>query len=70
MSSWLVGTSPFVSPKSVEVMYLGVPSFSNAPIEKMNGPAPVAVSGKPASAVAVVETCQLAMPRAPRKELR
>ena len=47
-----------------------MPSFSNALIEKMNGPAPVAVSGNPASAVAFVVTCQLAIPSAPRNELR
>ena len=68
MSSSLVGTSPFVSPKSVEVWYFGVPSLLNAPIEKMNGPAPPAVSGNPASAVAEVVTVQLAIPSAPRKE--
>ena len=70
MSCSLVGTSPFVSPKSVEVWYFGVPSSLKAPIEKMNGPAPPAVSGKPASAVAVVVTFQVVIPSAPRNEFR
>ena len=60
----LVGTSPLVSPKSVGVWYLGVPSSSNAPIGKMNGEAPDAESGKPARAVAVVETGQVGIPSA------
>src|SRR4051794_17478179 len=70
MSVWPVGTSPFVSLKSVGVVYFGVPSSLNAEIGKMNGPAPLALSGKPASAVAVVDTFQVAIPSAPRNELR
>src|SRR2546422_8847020 len=62
--------SPFVSLKSVGVWYFGVPSSLNAEIGKMNGPAPNAVSGNPASDVAEVETCQVDIPRAPRNEFR
>src|SRR5690349_25112432 len=68
MSVWLVGTSAFVSLKSVGVVYFGVPSSLNAEIGKMNGPAPLALSGKPASAVAVVDTFHVAIPSAPRNE--
>src|SRR5437763_15472898 len=70
MSVWPVGTSPFVSLKSVGVRYFGVPSSLNAEIGKMNGPAPDALSGKPARAVAVVDTLQVAIPSAPRNEFR
>src|SRR5690242_11080486 len=70
MSVWLVGTSAFVSLKSVGVRYFGVPSSLNAEIGKMNGPAPDALSGKPASAVAVVDTFQVDIPSAPRNEFR
>src|SRR6185436_7814326 len=70
MSVWLVGTSPFVSLKSVGVRYFGVPSSLKAEIGKMNGPAPLALSGKPARAVAEVEMSQVLMPTAARNEFR
>jgi hypothetical protein len=70
MSVWPVGTSPLVSLKSVGVVYFGVPSSLNAEIGKMNGPAPFALSGKPARAVAVVDTSQVPIPSAPRNEFR
>src|SRR5262245_59116157 len=68
MSVWLVGMSPLVSLKSVGVWYFGVPSSLKALIGKMKGPAPAALSGYPASAVAVVDTLQFRMPSAPRNE--
>src|SRR5919112_3789193 len=68
MSVWLVGMSAFVSLKSVGVRYFGVPSSLKAEIGKMKGPAPEALSGKPARAVAVVETFHDAIPSAPRNE--
>ena len=48
------------------VWYSGVPSSSKASAEKMNGEAPYAVSGKPASASASVVTSQIGMPTTPR----
>ena len=64
-----MGTSPFVSPKFVSVWYLGVPSSAKAPMLKMNGPTPLAASGKPASDDADVVTGHDAMPTAPRNVL-
>ena len=57
-------------PKSVGVWYRGVPSVSNAATEKMNGDTARAWSGKPARAVAVVDTCHDGIPMIPTIELR
>ena len=62
MSVLDVGTSPFVSPKLVGVVYFGEPSELKASIEAMNGEAPLAEFGMPVNAVAVVPTCQLGWP--------